>query len=140
MFYHDIHEHLSNRIPQIQRRLDEDKLAPSFHCDLAEHCLKRIQRPIAYPIETCIRLLENNIKDEGLFRVAPSQGKQRKLVAALDLQLVDEKVTLENLGYDANVPASTLKQYLRELPDCLLTDALLPQWIEVASLRFFNLL
>ncbi|CAF4352850.1 unnamed protein product, partial [Rotaria sordida] len=35
--------------------------------------------------------------------------------------------TLNELNYDPHVPARTLKQHLRELPDCLLTTALLPQ-------------
>ncbi len=134
-FYNDIQQYLSRRIPDIQQRLDDDKLAPAFRCDLSEHCLQRIQRPIAYPIETCIRLLQTSLKEEGLFRIAPSQGKQKKLVAELDLQMIDEKSKLKDLGYDSHVAASTLKQYLRELPDCLLTDALLPLWNEITSFR-----
>jgi hypothetical protein len=126
---------LAIQIPEIQQRLDQDALAPSFHCDLAEHCITRIQRPIAYPIETCIRLLEDSVREEGLFRIAPSHAKQKKLVTELDLQIIERKATLQSLHYDAHVAASTLKQYLRELPDCLLTDALLPQWNEAASLR-----
>jgi hypothetical protein len=110
-------------------------LAPSFRCDLSEHCLKRIPPHIAYPIETCIHLLKNSTREEGLFRIAPAQGKQKKLVAELDLQIVDKKKKLHALGYDAHVPASTLKQYLRELPDCLLTDALLTEWNSVPSFR-----
>jgi hypothetical protein len=49
-------------------------------------------------------------------------------------------MTLNELGYDPHVPASTLKQYLRELPDCLLTSALLTQWNEIPSIRFHFLL
>jgi hypothetical protein len=49
--------------------------------------------------------------------------------------MIDEKAKLQDLGYKSYVAASALKQYLRELPDCLLTDALLPQWNEVPSLR-----
>jgi hypothetical protein len=45
-------------------------------------------------------------------------------------------MTLNELGYDPHVPASTLKQYLRELPDCLLTSTLLTQWNEIPSIRF----
>jgi len=48
--------------------------------------------------------------------------------------LIDEKSELQDLGYNSHVAASALKQYLRELPDCLLTDALLPQWNEIPSL------
>ncbi len=139
-FYNDIQQYLSNRIPEVKRRLEDNKLAPSFHCDLSEHCLKRIQRPIAYPIETCIRLLQNSIREEGIFRIGSAHGKQKKLAAELDLQMIDEKMKLQDLGCDAHVIANTLKQYLRELPDCLLTDALLSQWNEIPSLRLSFLL
>ncbi len=97
--------------------------------------MKRIQRPIAYPISTCIRLLKYSLKEEGLFRIASAHNKQKRFVAELDLQLIDEKMKLENLGYDAHVAGNTLKQYLRELPECLLTDALFPQWNEIPSFR-----
>ncbi|CAF3734698.1 unnamed protein product [Rotaria socialis] len=132
--YHDIEQYLSYRIPEIKNRLDTNKLAPSFYCDLSEHCLKRIQRPIAYPIEFCIHLLKDSLQEEGLFRIAPAQIKQKKLMTELDLQLIDKNSRLEDFGYDAHVPASTLKQYLRGLPDCLLTNALIPDWNKIPLL------
>ncbi|CAF4677306.1 unnamed protein product, partial [Rotaria socialis] len=134
LFYHDIEQYLSYRIPEIKNRLDTNKLAPSFYCDLSEHCLKRIQRPIAYPIESCIHLLKDSLQEEGLFRFAPAQIKQKKLMTELDLQLIDKNSRLEDFGYDAHVPASTLKQYLRGLPDCLLTNALIPDWNKIPLL------
>jgi hypothetical protein len=134
-FYQDIQQYLSKQIPRVHDRLDADKLAPAFHCDLAEHCSKRIHRPIAYPIETCIQLLRGSEREEGLFRIAPALGKQKKLAAELDLQLLNKHSKLNALGYDPHVAAGTLKQYLRELPDCLLTDKLLTQWNDVLSIR-----
>ncbi|CAF4234102.1 unnamed protein product, partial [Rotaria sordida] len=53
--------------------------------------------------------------------------KTKKIVAELNLQTIDRGTTLNEFNYDPHVPASTLKQYLRELPVCLLTTALLPQ-------------
>ncbi len=138
-FYNDIQSFLSDRVPAIQHRLEEDKLAPSFRCDISEHCLKRIHQPIAYPIKTCVNLLKKSLKEEGLFRIAPAQGKQKKLAAELDLQMINEKAKLNDLGYDAHVAASTLKQYLRELPDCLLTEVLMPAWNEIPSFRLLSL-
>ncbi|CAF1474056.1 unnamed protein product, partial [Rotaria sp. Silwood1] len=110
------------------------ELIPSFGYDLAKHCLKRNDTLIAYPIEICISLLENSLNEQGLFRIASSQGKQKKLVAELNLHAIDRGRTLYDLNYDPHVPASTLKQYLRELPDCLLTNALLSQWNDVISI------
>ncbi|CAF4364561.1 unnamed protein product, partial [Rotaria magnacalcarata] len=65
---------------------------------------------------------------------APAQIKQKKLMTELDLQLIDKNSRLEDFGYDAHVPASTLKQYLRGLPDCLLTNALIPDWNKIPLL------
>ncbi|CAF3732127.1 unnamed protein product [Rotaria sp. Silwood1] len=133
-FYNDVSKYLSSKMPEIEQRLENNDLIPSFGYDLAKHCSKRNDTLIAYPIEICIRLLENSLNEEGLFRIAPSHGKQKKLVAELNLQTIDRAATLNELNYDPHVPASTLKQYLRELPDCLLTNALLSQWNDVISI------
>jgi len=134
LFYNEISKYLSSKIPDIEQRLDNDELTPAFHCDLTKHCLKRNEN-IAYPIDICVHLLKNHLREEGLFRIASSQIKQKKFVAELDLQSIDKTMTLNELGYDPHVPASTLKQYLRELPDCLLTSTLLTQWNEIPSIR-----
>ncbi|CAF1375768.1 unnamed protein product [Adineta steineri] len=134
-FYTDIQQLLSNEIPKIQNRIDTDKLAPSFQCDISEHCIKRIQRPIAYPIDICIDLLKNSVGEEGLFRVSPALIKQKKLISELDLQLIQKGSTLSSLGYEPHVAANALKQYLRDLPECLLTNELLPQWNEISVLN-----
>lgn len=114
--------------------MENNPLAPSFHCDLAEHC-SRIQRPIAYPIETSIHLLKDSLHEEGLFRQGSNPNKQKRFIAELDLQIIDKTMKLQDLSCDAYVPANTLKQYLRELPECLLTEKLLPQWNQISSIR-----
>ncbi|CAF1041628.1 unnamed protein product [Rotaria sordida] len=98
-------------MPEIGQRLENDDLIPLFGYDLIKHCLKRKDTLIAYPIEICIHLLENSLNEE------------------------DQETTLNELNYDPHVSASILKQYLREIPDHLLTTALLPQWNEIISLR-----
>jgi hypothetical protein len=79
----------------------------------------------------CVRHLQNSLVEEGLFRFAPSHAKQKNIVVQLDLQSIDRGVTLNELVHDPHIPASTLKQYLKELPDCLHTTVLLPQWNEI---------
>ncbi|CAF1531424.1 unnamed protein product [Rotaria sordida] len=105
-------------MPEIEQRLENDDLMLLFGYDLIKQCSKRKDTLIAYPIEICIRLLENSLNEE---------RKQKKIVAELNLQTIDRGTRLNELNYDPHVPASTLKQYLRELPDRLLTTALLPQ-------------
>ncbi|CAF1356222.1 unnamed protein product [Rotaria sordida] len=121
-------------MPEIEQRLENDDLIPLFGYDLIKHCSKRKDTLIAYPIKICIHLLENSLNEEDLFCIAPLQGKQKKIVAELNLQTIDRRTTLNELNYDPHVSASILKQYLRELPDRLLTTALLPQWNEIISL------
>ncbi|CAF5123507.1 unnamed protein product, partial [Rotaria sp. Silwood1] len=96
-FYNHVSKYLSSRMPEIEQRLENDELIPSFGYDLAKHCLKRNDTLIAYPIEICIRLLENSLNEQGLFRIAPSQGKQKKLVAELNLHAIDRGRTLYDL-------------------------------------------
>ncbi|CAF4321636.1 unnamed protein product, partial [Rotaria sordida] len=88
-----------------------DDLIPLFGYDLIKLCSKRKDTLIAYPIEICIRLLENSLNKESLFRIALSQGKQKNIVAGLNLQTIDRETTLNELNYDPHVLASTLKQY-----------------------------
>ena len=136
LFYNEVSKYFSEKIPQIEERLENDPFKPIFHSDLNEHCSKRTENNIAYPIEICINLLKNHLREEGIFRIASSHIKQKKFLAELQLQSIDKTTTLTELGYDPHVPASGLKQYLRELPDCLLTSALLTQWNEILSIRF----
>lgn len=139
-FYNEISNYLSTKMPEIDNRLENDDSIRVFGLDLQKHCSKRFDTHLAYPIEICICLLKAHLREEGLFRIACSQIKQKKFVAELDLQSIDKTANLNELGYDAHVPAATLKQYLRELPDCLLTSALLPQWNSIPSIRFVFLL
>lgn len=136
LFYEQIHCFFSTRLPQLESQLNANPSSPPFGEDLLVHCSKRSHgHSIAYPIEICVHLLEHSLQEEGLFRITPSHLKQKKFVAELNLQLIDKGTTLEELNLDCHVPASTLKQYLRELPNCLLTNQLFQQWNQVATLR-----
>ena len=134
-FYDDIAKYFSSKMPEIEERLNADEFIPLFGYDLTKHCSKRVDTLIAYPMEICVRLLDTHLAEEGLFRLASSQIKQKKFVAQLNLQSIDKGTSLSELSYDAHVPANTLKQYLRQLPDCLLTNALFTQWNQAATIK-----
>ncbi|CAF4290806.1 unnamed protein product, partial [Rotaria sordida] len=110
-FYNNISRYLSSKMPEIEQRLENDDLIPLFSYDLIKHCSKRKDTLIAYPIKICIHLLENSLNEEDLFCIAPLQGKQKNIVAELNLQTIDRETTLNELNYDQHVLASTLKQY-----------------------------
>ncbi|CAF1526299.1 unnamed protein product [Rotaria sordida] len=69
--YNNISRYLSLKMPEIEQRLENDDLIPLFSYNLIKHCSKRKDTLIAYPIEICIRLLENSLNEESLFRIAP---------------------------------------------------------------------
>ncbi|KAK3728524.1 hypothetical protein QZH41_011602 [Actinostola sp. cb2023] len=68
---------------------------------------------------------------EGLFRMAGSAGRVRKLKAAFDAGLVD----LAEYAVDVHAITGVVKLYLRELPDPLMMFQLYDEWIKAASIK-----
>ena len=132
-FYQEIDHLLGEQLLELEESLARYPLAPSFGAPLADHCRRNPHSSsLAYPIETCVHLLQGSLREDGLFRMGPSLVKQKKLVAELDLQMIERKMSdLKALAYDAHVPTAALKQYLRDLPTCLLTGTSMNQWNEV---------
>ncbi|CAB1350199.1 unnamed protein product, partial [Coregonus sp. 'balchen'] len=95
-------EKLAQELIQFEFQIEKDVVEPLY--ELAEvdipniqkqrkHLAKlvldmdsaRTRREIAFPIEACVTmLLECGMQEEGLFRVAPSASKLKKLKASLD--------------------------------------------------------
>lgn len=80
------------------------------------------------------RVLEVGLYEEGIFRVAGSASKVRRLKGAFDANLVTTETLAQadehDRDYDVHVVAGALKCYLRELPEPLLTHILHDQWLE----------
>ncbi|XP_071814478.1 rho GTPase-activating protein 17-like isoform X3 [Apostichopus japonicus] len=105
-------------VPKMMDILDQHKRKPVFGTPLEEH-LETEGVKIAVPLQTCIDwLMEFGIDEEGLFRIAGSAGKVKVLRAALNASV--ELPIHDFLGHEHAV-AGALKQYLRELPEPLLT-------------------
>ncbi|XP_075417199.1 rho GTPase-activating protein 44 isoform X4 [Tenrec ecaudatus] len=116
-------------LPQIQAQQEAWVEKPSFGKPLEEH-LTISGREIAFPIEACVTmLLECGMQEEGLFRVAPSASKLKKLKAALDCCVVD----VQEYSADPHAIAGALKSYLRELPEPLMTFELYEEWIQASN-------
>uniref|UniRef100_A0A3B5Q258 Rho GTPase-activating protein 44 n=1 Tax=Xiphophorus maculatus TaxID=8083 RepID=A0A3B5Q258_XIPMA len=104
---------------------------PSFGKSLEEH-LNISGREIAFPIEACVTmLLECGMQEEGLFRVAPSASKLKKLKASLDCGVLD----VQEYSSDPHAIAGALKSYLRELPEPLMTTELYDEWIQASNIQ-----
>uniref|UniRef100_S4RFT5 Dinitrophenyl S-glutathione ATPase n=1 Tax=Petromyzon marinus TaxID=7757 RepID=S4RFT5_PETMA len=85
--------------------------------------------PLPAVCRECIDYIERNgLKCEGIYRVSGIKSKVDELKAIYDRE---ESPNLED--YDPHTVASVLKQYLRELPESLLTRELHPKIEEACS-------
>ncbi|CAL8311190.1 unnamed protein product [Arctogadus glacialis] len=124
-------EILNSVLPQIKAQQEAWVEKPSFGKSLEDH-LNISGREIAFPIEACVTmLLECGMQEEGLFRVAPSNSKLKKLKASLDCGVLD---VLE-YSADPHAIAGALKSYLRELPEPLMTAELYDEWIQASNVQ-----
>ncbi|KAM4623290.1 rho GTPase-activating protein 44-like [Polymixia lowei] len=123
-------ELLQSVLPQIKAHQESWVEKPCYGKPLEEH-LALSGRDIAFPIEACVTmLLECGMQEEGLFRVAPSASKLKKLKASLDCGVLD----VQEYSADPHAIAGALKSYLRELPEPLMTFELYEEWIQASNL------
>ncbi|XP_042575942.1 rho GTPase-activating protein 44-like isoform X8 [Cyprinus carpio] len=124
-------EILQSVLPQIKAHQEAWIEKPSYGKAVEEH-LAISGREIAFPIEACVTmLLECGMEEEGLFRVAPSASKLKKLKASLDCGVMD----VQEYSADPHAIAGALKSYLRELPEPLMTFELYDEWIQASNVQ-----
>ncbi|TRY86900.1 hypothetical protein DNTS_009021 [Danionella cerebrum] len=122
-------ELLQDVLPHIKAQQESWVEKPCFGRALDDH-LNLSGREIAFPIEACVTtLLDCGLQEEGLFRVAPSASKLKKLKASLDCGVLD----FLEYSSDPHAVAGALKSYLRELPEPLLTFDLYEDWIQASN-------
>ncbi|XP_061561342.1 rho GTPase-activating protein 44 isoform X5 [Phycodurus eques] len=122
-------ELLENILPQIKAHQESWAEKPCYGKPLEEH-LELSGRDIAFPIEACVTmLLDCGMQEEGLFRVAPSASKLKKLKASLDCGVLD----VQEYSADPHAIAGALKSYLRELPEPLMKFELYNDWIQASN-------
>ncbi|XP_067118575.1 rho GTPase-activating protein 44-like isoform X2 [Centruroides vittatus] len=121
---------LDSALPSFENIIKDFPQKPVFGCSLEEH-LRISDRQIAWVIESCVGfLLEFGISEEGLFRIAGSSSKMKKLKNAFDAGVVDMAEYIR----DPHAVAGVLKSYLRELPEPLMTFALYDEWMAAAKI------
>uniref|UniRef100_A0A672YEK3 Rho GTPase-activating protein 44 n=1 Tax=Sphaeramia orbicularis TaxID=375764 RepID=A0A672YEK3_9TELE len=124
-------ELLQSVLPQIKAHQESWVEKPCYGKPLEEH-LALSGRDIAFPIEACVTmLLECGMQEEGLFRIAPSASKLKKLKASLDCGVLD----VQEYSADPHAIAGALKSYLRELPEPLMTFELYNEWIQASNIQ-----
>lgn len=122
---------LDSILPTLRSLLDESELQPVYGGSLEDH-LRIQEREIAFVIEECVTFLyKTAMSVQGLFRLAGSAVKIRKLTAEFDAGLVD----LSEFENDVHIVTGALKQYLRQLPEPLMTSHLYNEWIKASAIQ-----
>ncbi|XP_023231170.1 rho GTPase-activating protein 44-like [Centruroides sculpturatus] len=123
-------EILESALPVLDSQIEKYPFKPVFGQPLEEH-LRTLDRQIASVIEACVcLLLEIGMDEEGLFRIAGSSSKIKKVKSAFDAGLVN---LLDDIR-DPHIVAGVLKSYLRELPEPLFTFQLFNDWLSAAEI------
>ncbi|KAL6051220.1 hypothetical protein STEG23_005908 [Scotinomys teguina] len=112
--------------------VDVPSLRPIFGVPLAD----AVERTMMYDgvrlpavFRECVDYMEKHgMRCEGIYRVSGIKSKVDELKAAYDRE---ESPNLED--YEPNTVASLLKQYLRDLPENLLTKELMPRFEEACG-------
>ncbi|XP_033631105.1 rho GTPase-activating protein 17-like isoform X2 [Asterias rubens] len=129
-YHRNVLARLEKLIPQLNDDLTEAPTQGVFGLALEDH-LRLQGREIASPLETCIFwIMELGLDEEGLFRIAGSASRMKMIRAALDANVeIDVDLGMEH------ALAGVLKQYLRELPEPLLTFSLYQDFIGTLVLK-----
>jgi len=121
-FHANTARQIDQQIEHFQALLNAPSVAsPIFGCALDDHLRKQGHGVcIALPIRTCVcRLIQlDAVREEGLFRVASSTLKIKRLAALFDTGEATDAVIKDVT--DPHVFSGALKLYLRELPVPLL--------------------
>lgn len=125
---------INHCIPVLEGIITNSSQKPVFGIALEEH-LRSSGRTISLVIETCVAiLLTSALGEEGIFRISGSVSKVKLIRNAFNAGQHQHLASLD-LSRDVHAVASTLKSYLRELPEPLLTFALCQEWVNAASQR-----
>ncbi|CAI9720044.1 GTPase-activating 44-like isoform X3 [Octopus vulgaris] len=123
-------ETIDRVIPKVKQMIDTNPVKPVYGVCLLDH-LKVTGRNIALVTEACVcTLVDTGLEEEGLFRIAGMASKVKKLKASFDAGIVD----MEEYEHDLHTVAGALKQYLRELPEPLLTFHLYAEFVQSVQL------
>eukprot|EP00111_Clytia_hemisphaerica_P016710 TCONS_00049548-protein len=125
------YEALEKCLPAVRETINDSMFRPVFGCPLHDH-LHVLKREIAMVLEECVLFILDHAMDaEGLFRLAGSASKIKKLKAAFDAGVA----CVEEYSYEIHVVTGVLKLYLRELPDPILVKSLYDEWIAASKIK-----
>ncbi|UMM41681.1 hypothetical protein L5515_017835 [Caenorhabditis briggsae] len=120
-------------IPKTEHALATAIPRPVFGVPLEEHLLVQQQRISIVLTKTCEFLRQHGMQERGIFRVSGNASKVKRIRAALDCGQFD--IDEKHYHNDPHAIASTLKAYLRELPNPLTMDSLQNEWVSAVDLE-----
>nr|XP_046193428.1 rho GTPase-activating protein 44-like [Oncorhynchus gorbuscha] len=116
------------RLQAVSKRVGGEAFVPG---KAREEHLTISSREIAFPHRGLCHNAAGVWHAGGLFRVAPSASKLKKLKASLDCGVMD----VQEYSADPHAIAGALKSYLRELPEPLMTSELYEDWIQASNIQ-----
>jgi len=131
-FFRRVLDHLDQDLPALEQKVKTSAKTKVYGEDLAVH-LRSHERSIAAPLSLGVKGLKNNLKEEGLFRIAPSIPTFKMLKAYIDTG-GSEEVILKKYK-DPHIYTAVIKYYLRELPDPLFCSAYARQWAATNAIK-----
>ncbi|UYV79975.1 ARHGAP17 [Cordylochernes scorpioides] len=124
-YHRTVADLLEDMMPSLVDLIDDSSQKAMFGVSLSDH-LAATGRQVALVIEACVSyLLELGVEEEGLFRIAGSPSKMKRMKGAMDAGLFH---MLDDVR-DPHTVAGLLKTYLRQLPEPLLTYELYDEWL-----------
>lgn len=109
---------------------------PLFGTSLIESS-KQTGRQLSLVLECCVHELQKHLDEEGLFRISGSSSKLKRLRTLFNMNAgarFPPADLLAQLEHDPHSVAGCLKNYLRELPEPLLSYALYQPMLAAARL------
>merc|ERR1719266_2835032 len=113
------------------RRVPTNKATGLFGTPISITCRKE-KRAVPFIITSCVREVERRgISEVGIYRVSGSTADVAKLKKAFEANLYEAEQLLKEV--DVHSVAGTLKSYLRDLPESLVTTPIYQKMFEAFS-------
>ncbi|KAI0339450.1 RhoGAP-domain-containing protein [Trametopsis cervina] len=109
-----------------------DKGRPTFGVDLAEQMIRDDVDVPPIVVKCCEAIEKYGLNYQGIYRIGGTLVKVKELKEKLDRDLDSVNLDAEEWSSDISVVTSVLKQWLRELPNPLMTDELHEAFLEAA--------
>ena len=114
------------------RRVPAAKPAGLFRASISQ-TTKREKRAIPFIITSCVREVERRgISEVGIYRVSGSATDMARIKRAYESNPYEAEQLLKEC--DVHAVAGILKQYLRDLPECIFTTEAYAKFLEAYSL------